>query len=62
VLLKPGTPLVNSGGVERLLRTVEAAENRTPIKLSSEIVEAVDAFSCGVAQHDDLALVILRVV
>ena len=49
-------------GVERLLRTLKTADNRTPIKLSSEITDAVDAFSCGVAQHDDMALVILRVV
>lgn len=48
-------------GVERLLRTLKAAENRTPIRLSSDITEAVDAFSCGAAQHDDMALVILRV-
>ena len=49
-------------GVERLVRTLKAAENRTPIRLSSDITEAVDAFSCGAAQHDDMALVILRVL
>ena len=49
-------------GVERLVRTLKAAENPTPIRLSSDITEAVDAFSCGAAQHDDMALVILRIV
>jgi sigma-B regulation protein RsbU (phosphoserine phosphatase) len=49
-------------GAERLVRTLKAAENRTPIKLSSDITEAVDAFSCGAAQQDDMALVILCIV
>jgi sigma-B regulation protein RsbU (phosphoserine phosphatase) len=49
-------------GVERLLRTLRAAENRTPIRLTSDITEAVDAFSCGAAQDDDMALVILRIM
>jgi sigma-B regulation protein RsbU (phosphoserine phosphatase) len=49
-------------GVERLVRTLKAAENRTPIRLNSDITEAVDAFSSGAAQHDDMALVILRVL
>jgi sigma-B regulation protein RsbU (phosphoserine phosphatase) len=48
-------------GVERLVRIVKAAENRTPSNLSAAITEAVDTFSCEAAQHDDMALVILRV-
>jgi sigma-B regulation protein RsbU (phosphoserine phosphatase) len=47
-------------GVERLVRIVMAADDRTPGNLRSAITEAVDAFSCEAAQRDDMALVILR--
>jgi sigma-B regulation protein RsbU (phosphoserine phosphatase) len=46
--------------VERLVRIVKASEKRTPIKLTVEIAEAVDAFSYGAKHRDDMALVVLR--
>ena len=49
-------------GIERLVRTVKATENRTPSNLRVAITEAVDMFSCEAPQHDDMALVVLRVV
>ena len=49
-------------GVERLVRIVIAADDRTPGNLRSAITEAVDAFSYEAAQRDDMALVILRVL
>ena len=49
-------------GVERLVRIVMAADDRTPGNLRSAITEAVDAFSYEAAQRDDMALVILRVL
>ena len=49
-------------GVERLVRTVKASENRTPSNLRVAIKDAVDTFSCGAPQHDDMALVVLRVL
>jgi sigma-B regulation protein RsbU (phosphoserine phosphatase) len=47
-------------GVERLSRLVQRTHYRTPIKLISEIVESVDAFTFGVEQRDDMALLVLR--
>jgi phosphoserine phosphatase RsbU/P len=49
-------------GVERLVRIVKASEKRTPIKLTVEIMDAVDAFSHGTEQRDDMALVVLRAI
>ena len=49
-------------GVERLVRTVKATKNRTPSNLRVAITDAVDAFSCGAPQYDDMALVVWRVL
>src|SRR5262249_1603614 len=49
-------------GVERLVQTAKAAESRAPSNLLVAITEAVDAFSCKAPQHDDIALVVLRVL
>jgi sigma-B regulation protein RsbU (phosphoserine phosphatase) len=49
-------------GVERLARIVKASEKRTPVELSVEITEVVDAFSYGAQQRDDMALVVLRAI
>ena len=48
-------------GVNRLVGIVRASEDRTPGALSADITTAVEAFSGGAAQHDDMALVILRI-
>jgi sigma-B regulation protein RsbU (phosphoserine phosphatase) len=47
-------------GVERMVRIVKASEHRTAIQLSVDIAEAVDAFSDGAEQRDDMALVVFR--
>ena len=49
-------------GVDRLARIVRASDDRAPGALSTDITMAVEAFSGGVAQHDDMALVILRIL
>lgn len=49
-------------GIERLVRMVKESENRAPIKLRSEITEAVEVFSHDATQRDDMALVIMRVL
>jgi phosphoserine phosphatase RsbU/P len=47
-------------GVERMVRIVKASEHRTAIQLSADITEAVDTFSDGAEQRDDMALVVFR--
>ena len=47
-------------GVERLVQTVKASESRIPVQLTDSITVAVDTFSYGAEQRDDMALVVLR--
>ena len=48
-------------GVNRLVGIVRASDDRTPGALSADITTAVEAFSGGATQDDDMALVILRI-
>jgi sigma-B regulation protein RsbU (phosphoserine phosphatase) len=47
-------------GVERLVQIARSCKYQTAIQLSASIVEAVDTFSAGVEQHDDMTLLVLR--
>jgi len=49
-------------GLNRLARIVRASDDRTPGALSADITTAVEAFSGGATQYDDMALVILRIL
>ena len=48
-------------GVNRVVAIARASDDGTPGALSADITTAVEAFSGGAAQHDDMALVILRI-
>ena len=61
-LIEAQNPSGEQWGVERLVRTVRASENRTPSNLRVAITEAVDRFSCEAPPQDDMALVVLRVL
>jgi sigma-B regulation protein RsbU (phosphoserine phosphatase) len=49
-------------GIERMVRIANAGEDRTAIELRTSITDAVHAFGNGAEQHDDMTLVILRVL
>lgn len=42
------------------MNIVTGGEERTPVELNMTIMAAVDAFSDGAGERDDMALVILR--
>ncbi|HEY6250022.1 MAG TPA: GAF domain-containing SpoIIE family protein phosphatase, partial [Candidatus Angelobacter sp.] len=49
-------------GEERLMETLQAGAELPAKELLSKILEAADGFAAGARQHDDMTLVILRVV
>ncbi|MGC1383403.1 MAG: SpoIIE family protein phosphatase [Candidatus Acidiferrales bacterium] len=49
-------------GEERLAQTVRSAPSRTSAELISQIMAAADAFAAGAPQHDDMTLVVVRVL
>ncbi len=49
-------------GEERLAQTVRSAPSRSCADLISEIMACADAFAAGAPQHDDMTLVVLRVL
>jgi sigma-B regulation protein RsbU (phosphoserine phosphatase) len=49
-------------GEEQLMETVKACEGLTASEMITRLVEAADAFAAGAKQHDDMTLVVVRVV
>jgi sigma-B regulation protein RsbU (phosphoserine phosphatase) len=49
-------------GFERLLEAVQEARSMNADSLLKEIIERVSGFSGGVAQHDDLTVIVLNVI
>ena len=61
IIESPNT-LGEQWGFKRLVDIVTGGEERTPVELNMAIMAAVDAFSRGVSERDDMALVILRTI
>jgi sigma-B regulation protein RsbU (phosphoserine phosphatase) len=55
-------PADEEWGEERLIQTVQAARELPANEILSRIMAAADGFAAGAKQHDDMTLVVLRVV
>jgi sigma-B regulation protein RsbU (phosphoserine phosphatase) len=49
-------------GEERMMETVRASKHRTALEMIDEIMQAADAFAAGAPQHDDMTVMIVKVV
>jgi sigma-B regulation protein RsbU (phosphoserine phosphatase) len=49
-------------GEERLLATIKAVAGSSAVEIISQIMQAADAFAAGAQQHDDMTLVVCKVI
>jgi sigma-B regulation protein RsbU (phosphoserine phosphatase) len=47
---------------ERLMEAIRTCPDRSAANISSYILERVDAFTAGADQHDDMTIVVVRLV
>jgi sigma-B regulation protein RsbU (phosphoserine phosphatase) len=49
-------------GEERMMDTVQARKNSTALEMIEKVIDAADAFVAGAPQHDDMTVMIVRVL
>ncbi len=55
-------PIDEEWGEERLIAAVRGCEGMNAAAMVTEIIDAADRFASGAPQHDDMTLVVLRVI
>ncbi len=56
------SPADEEWGEDRLIESVKVCEGLSAADMIARIMSAADAFAAGAKQHDDMTLVILRVI
>jgi sigma-B regulation protein RsbU (phosphoserine phosphatase) len=54
--------LVEEWGEEQMMQTAQACKGLSAADTIKRLVSAADAFAAGAKQHDDMTLVVVRVI
>ena len=49
-------------GEERMMETVRACQSRPAVEMIDELMRAADAFAAGAPQHDDMTIIVVKVL